>query len=155
MTARDPSTQPHSGASHSRRRGGFGDHDLAAPPPPRDLRAPGRSDQVLVVAALNVIAGIWLIISPWVIGYDSGDATWNPIVFGALVVVFALGRIAMPARTAALSALNALIGVWLFISGFWLADSTGASWNAWILGVIVFVLACAGLASTRDDRVAA
>jgi SPW repeat len=68
---------------------------------------------VPVVAALNVIAGIWLIISPWVIGYDSGDATWNPIVFGALVVVFALGRIAMPARTAALSALNAVIGVWL------------------------------------------
>jgi hypothetical protein len=42
---------------------------------------------------LNVIAGIWLIISPFVLGYGSGDAYWNPIVFGAIVAVVALARL--------------------------------------------------------------
>jgi hypothetical protein len=50
------------------------------------------------------------------------------------------------------SAVNAAIGVWLFISGFWLADSAAASWNVWILGVIVFILAMSGLSASAGER---
>ena len=44
------------------------------------------------------------------------------------------------------------IGVWLFISGFWLASTPRASWNEWILGVIVFVLGAWSAAAGEDAR---
>ncbi|HEY7548327.1 MAG TPA: SPW repeat protein [Hyphomicrobiaceae bacterium] len=39
---------------------------------------------------LNLLAGIWLFISPWVLGY-SGTATplWNALIVGALVFILA------------------------------------------------------------------
>jgi uncharacterized membrane protein len=70
-------------------------------------------------------------------------------VFGAIVLVLALARLARPAGTQALSAINAVIGIWLFISGFWLADSAQASWNVWIVGAIVFIMAAIGM-TTRE-----
>jgi hypothetical protein len=117
---------------------------------PVATRDPHWRDEVIGAAGLNVIAGIWLILSPWILGYTGPDATWNPIVFGAIVLVLALARLAKPAGTQALSAINGLIGVWLFISGFWLADSAQASWNVWIVGAIVFIMAAIGM-TTRDQ----
>jgi SPW repeat len=113
--------------------------------------SPERRGDVVAAAGLNVIAGIWLIISPFVLAYTGADATWNPIVFGAIVVVAALARIAAGAEGAWLSWLNMAIGVWLFISAFWLAESAQASWNVGILGVVVFVLG-AWSAATTDRR---
>lgn len=104
----------------------------------------------MLAGALNVIAGIWLIISPFVLGYTGADATWNPIVFGAIVGVFALARVGGAYRAGWLSVLNMAIGVWLFVSGFWLAHSSQASWNVWILGVVVFILGASSAAATAD-----
>jgi hypothetical protein len=120
------------------------------PDEPVATRDPHWRDEVIGAAGLNVIAGIWLILSPWILGYTGPDATWNPIVFGAIILVLALARLAKPAGTQALSAINALIGVWLFVSGFWLADSAQASWNVWIVGAIVFIMAAIGM-TTRDN----
>jgi len=103
------------------------------------VRPAGGPDQG--AAILNVIAGIWLIISPFVLGYTGADATWNPIVFGACVILIALARIAGGVRAAELSVLNMAVGVWIFISAFWLASSPQATWNDIVLGVVVFVLA--------------
>jgi hypothetical protein len=119
------------------------------------LEAPGaaaavdRRTGVVTASGLNVIAGIWLIISPFVLGYTSADARWNPIVFGVIAGVFALARLAGVDRTAGLSILNMAIGCWLFISAFWLAHSSVASWNVGILGVVVFVLGAWSAAATR------
>lgn len=101
---------------------------------------------------LNVIAGIWLIISPFVLGYTGADATWNPIVFGACVIVIALARIAGGVRAAELSVLNMAIGVWIFISAFWLASSPQATWNDIVLGVVVFALAALSAATPAPPR---
>jgi hypothetical protein len=38
----------------------------------------GWRDDVMGPAGRNVLAGIWLIISPWVIGYEPGDARCRP-----------------------------------------------------------------------------
>lgn len=131
----------------TRTRGRLGAYDAARPAPDEAYLEPqpvaGRpvpEGDAAVGAALNVLAGIWLIISPFVLGYTGADATWNPIVFGAIVCALALLRLAGGARAATLSVVNMGIGVWLFISAFWLASSSQASWNVGILGVIVFVL---------------
>src|SRR5690242_3182825 len=68
---------------------------LGGPPVARPLEAsePGRwRDAVVVFSGLNVLAGVWLIIAPWVLGYEAGDPKWNDVVFGAIVVVLALVR---------------------------------------------------------------
>jgi hypothetical protein len=104
-------------------------------------------DDIIGVASLTFGAGVWLVVCPWVLAYTAADTRWNAVVFGALIAVLALVSIAIPARTAALSAVSAAIGVWLFIAGFWLADSGRATWNDWILGTIVFAVGMTGIAS--------
>jgi hypothetical protein len=114
----------------------------APPPTPRDWR-----DEVIGLSGLNVIAGIWLIVAPWVLGY-SKDPYWNDIVFGAIVALIALARVSGAYRASWLSWINALIGIWLFISA-WVVDKTGtAGGNDVILGVIVFILAVASASAT-------
>jgi SPW repeat len=104
------------------------------PPAP----APARADEARSAAAINALAGIWLIIAPFVLGY-SGNVYWNDIVFGAIVLAVALVRMAAPAL-AVISWINVVIGAWLFASAFWLDKTATASWNDVILGIIVFVL---------------
>jgi len=37
-----------------------------------------------------LILGIWLVISPWVLGfYGNGNATWNMVIVGILTIIFA------------------------------------------------------------------
>jgi hypothetical protein len=135
----------------------LGAYDGARPVPdeaPLGSSAPattpiGHPGDVVAAAGLNVLAGIWLIISPFVLGYTGADATWNPIVFGAIVGVLALARLTGAYEAASLSWLNMAIGVWLFISAFWLASSSQASWNVGVMGVVVFVLAAAAAVPAR------
>jgi hypothetical protein len=101
---------------------------------------PGWRDQVAAASTLNLIAGIWLIIAPWVLGYSGEDPRWNDVVFGAIVALFALIRISGAYRESWLSWLNALIGVWIFIAAFTIDYSTAAMSNDIIVGAIVFLL---------------
>lgn len=125
--------------------------DGTRPAPDEAMLEPraGRRTDAAAASALNVLAGIWLIISPFVLGYTGADATWNPIVFGAIVGLAALARLAGGLRTVWLSWLNMAIGVWLFISAFWLASSGQASWNVGIMGIVVFVLGAWSAATER------
>jgi len=133
----------------------LGAYDGARPAPdeaPLGGTAPapiGHPGDVMAAAGLNVLAGVWLIISPFVLGYTGADATWNPIVFGAIVGVLALARLTGAYEAAWLSWLNMAIGVWLFISAFWLASSSQASWNVGVMGVVVFVLAAVAAVPAR------
>jgi len=56
-------------------------------------------------AWINVAFGIWLFISPWVLGFATGaGALWNSMICGVLLVVFAVARMSgarLPARPAA------------------------------------------------------
>jgi hypothetical protein len=106
--------------------------------------------EVMSWSGLNVLAGIWLIISPFVLDYGGKDAVWNPIVFGAIVGLLALARFAGAFRASVLSVINMAIGVWLFISAWWLADTSRAAWNVGIMGVVVFVLAALSATATED-----
>jgi hypothetical protein len=120
---------------------------------PGSSRLRGWRGDVAAASGLNVLAGIWLIIAPFVLGYGSGDPYWNDIVFGAIIAVLALVRISGAYRASELSWINALIGVWLFVSAFWL-DSTGrAGGNDIILGIVVFLLAIASASATEDAAI--
>lgn len=117
-----------------------------------------RRMQAKVASGLDLLAGLWLIISPFVLGYgDIGQATKtiasqatnNSIVVGFTIAAIAAIRLANAYRfgeyelpTMWLSWLSALLGLWLiaapFILGF--TGLTTAFWNTIILGIIVTVL---------------
>jgi len=147
--------------THERTRdGALGAYDSPRPLPdeaPLEPMTPGpmAREEIAGASGLNVLAGIWLIISPFVLNYWGADATWNPIVFGAIVGVLALTRAAGAYRAEWLSWINMAIGVWLFISAFWLAHSSQASWNVGIMGIVVFVLGSWSAAATGAVRAAA
>ncbi len=100
--------------------------------------------QVQWASILNIIAGIWLIISPWVLSFNGYDSrmTGNNVIFGIVVAVLAAIRAYAPRGTVWLSWINVLVGIWLFISAFYFAGATMATpfWNNIILGVIVAIL---------------
>ncbi|MGH8101046.1 MAG: SPW repeat protein [Chthoniobacterales bacterium] len=106
-------------------------------------------------AWINVLLGIWVIISPFVLGFALlPRAMWNNVVAGIIVAVLALVRTG-PARQAGWSWANVILGVWLIISPFVLAFvSTTAVWNNVILGIITLIVAWANAAATRSHATA-
>lgn len=49
---------------------------------------PGQAQVRLAAVWLAVLAGVWLIISPWVLGYNGLDsALWNNLILGILFVI--------------------------------------------------------------------
>jgi hypothetical protein len=111
-------------------------------------------ETVAATSLLSLVAGIWLIIAPFVLGYGNGDPYWNDIVFGAIVGVIALVQLAGAYTAAWLSSINALIGAWIFISAFWLDRTGTAEANDIILGAIVFVLAIVAATAGREGAAA-
>jgi SPW repeat len=106
---------------------------------------------VTLAGILSLFAGAWLIASPWTLDYVAGDSRLDPIVCGAIVAFIALLRIGTW-RAEWLPVVNVVVGVWLFGSGFWLATSPPATWNSWLLGLAVIVLALLGIDATEEGR---
>jgi hypothetical protein len=106
---------------------------------------------VTAAALLNLVAGAWLVASPFVLDYAAGDSRVNPIICGLVVALVALIRLGAW-RAEWLSLVNVAVGVWLFGSGFWLAVSPAASWSSWLLGLAVVVLALLGIDATEEGR---
>jgi hypothetical protein len=49
------------------------------------------------LAWINVLAGIWLIISPWVLGFQANSAaTWSAVITGIIVGLVALASYFAP-----------------------------------------------------------
>lgn len=145
--------------NETRERRSLGSYDGPRPVPDEAPLEPGMPsrmmrEEVAGASGLNVLAGIWLIISPFILNYAGADAMWNPIVFGAIVGVLALIRAGGAYRAEWLSWINMAIGVWLFISAFWLAHSARASWNVGIMGIVVFILGAWSAAATDAGRAA-
>lgn len=88
---------------------------------------------------VNVILGIWVVISPFVLGFSNRTAMmWNDIATGAAIVLVALFRSASRSTTL----LNVLLGVWLVVSPFVLGASRAvAVRNNIVLGAIIAIVA--------------
>lgn len=92
----------------------------------------------VVLGAFAALSPIWL--------DTSGRAMWSLIVLGVLVALCGLAQITSPTM-ASLDYAMGLFGVLLFLSP-WVMDYTaysGASWTAWIVGVLTVVVAVAAL----------
>lgn len=92
---------------------------------------------------INVIAGAWLIISPFVLNYGSSTPSTNDTWLGIIVGVLALIRAFSSIRsTYWISWLSVVAGIWLIIAPFTLGYTNGtAITNDILLGIIVAVVA--------------
>lgn len=106
--------------------------------------------QVTTASGINVLAGIWLIIAPFILGYANSTPTTNDIWLGIIVGILALIRIFSNARSTWLSGINVLAGIWLIIAPFVLSYANNTPRvNDIVLGIIVIAFALwSGGAST-------
>jgi hypothetical protein len=99
------------------------------------------------VSAINIVLGIWLIISPFVLGYTRYQVSeWNAIACGVAVFLLAL---------AASTWGTLIVGIWLIISPFVLGFSAWPTmlWNNVIVGALVAIVALCS-SSTPSTTVA-
>lgn len=80
-------------------------------------------------SGINLVAGLWLISAPFVLGYAyiTNNALWNDIIVGIVVAAIAAVRVAGPLRHAAVSWINAALGAWLIVAPFVLTYSAQAA----------------------------
>jgi hypothetical protein len=121
----------------------------------RESRGDRHYGQVRFASGINIIAGIWTIISPWVYGFYNGVGNvWNSVIVGIVIAIFAAIRFFGTAGTVWLSWINALLGIWLILSpwiyGF--TDNTGRKWNSVIVGIVVLVLSVWSAVATSSSE---
>lgn len=106
-------------------------------------------------SGLNLLLGVWLFISPWVVPYVAPEARWNDLIVGAAIVLFSWIRLVNRSRAGVPSWINVLLGLWLIIAPFALRYVTnGQRWDSIIVGVIViaFALTSASAGATRTHH---
>lgn len=104
-------------------------------------------------SAGNVLAGLWLVIAPFVLNFESQNtAQWNHVIVGAVVLVLAAVRAFDPDSRASISWINAVLGLWMIVSPFVLgyADVNDAQTNALVTGAIILVLAAFSAYETNE-----
>lgn len=100
-----------------------------------------RAGEIQALSGINFILGIWLIISPWIIGYVSASAKWDQVGIGIAVLILAAIREVAPSQHWA-SFLNGLVGVWALIAPIFLYFGRPAGyWNSIIVGIVIAILA--------------
>ena len=93
---------------------------------------------------VNIILGVWLVASPWVLAEAAGGraAAWASWSAGIAVVVLALAAMHRP--TVRRDVMGIVIGTWLIASPWVLgfAAESAASTNSVIMGALVTAYAC-------------
>jgi hypothetical protein len=122
------------------------------------LPATWRDAGVQTAAALAMLTGLWVAISPWFLTLQAtgGNATAVNLISGLAVVAVGAFALTGPRGFAGLQFGNALLGVWLIIAGPILSQKFAIThsmyWsNSWAGGVLI-VLAAASLAAIALRR---
>jgi hypothetical protein len=105
---------------------------------------------------LDLVAGAWLAISPFVLGFNlEQGALWNTLVTGIVIALFAAVRsFGEGYRYMLPSWMSLVAGIWLIAAPFFLAfGSIAATWNSVIVGVIVVALSGWSIAATPEETV--
>ena len=128
-------------------------HELAEETAPPSYPGPAGGRLSLITDIGVLVAGAWLIVAPFVLGFD-GTARWNTLITGILIVVLAAVRLVSPPKTSRLGLVHLVLGVWLIASPFLLGygDVLEASRNSYFTGAVVAVLALASAAAGGRSR---
>jgi SPW repeat len=119
------------------------------------LPATKRGIAAQAVAALGVLTGLWIALSPSFITlqHGGGNAAAADLIAGLAVAAVGAAALAGPRGFAGLQFATALLGAWVVISPFILAAKFSIAapmyWSNTFSGGYLVVLALAGLATVR------
>ncbi|MET9224659.1 hypothetical protein [Lentzea sp. NPDC003310] len=111
-----------------------------------------------VPSGLNVLAGIWLMVSAVVLDHGGTvaglDTRWVDLTIGFAIVLVALTRAISPRAVARTGwVVNVVLGTWLVVAPLVLDyGSRAVVVNDVVVGAVVVVLTCASLALTKRAR---
>lgn len=91
---------------------------------------------------VNALLGVWVILSPWALGFQSTTvAMANAVIIGVALIAAALGAIFVPRAWEEWT--EGILGLWLIVSPWALGFSThrDAMLTAVITGVVIAALA--------------
>jgi hypothetical protein len=100
---------------------------------------------------VNALVGVWLICSPWALGFQSEmNVLANSVIVGLLLIAAALGAIFVPRAWEEWT--EGALGLWLAVSPWVLgfAGQRTAMISAVASGVVVMVLALWVLTTDKD-----
>ncbi len=103
---------------------------------------------------INMLLGLWIIFSPFLLGFRAVlPAVWNGVAVGLLVAFFSGIRVSIGYNQTGWSWCTALFSLWFIISPFVLgfAKITSVTWNDISVGVVVLLLSWKA-ASTPGPR---
>ena len=92
--------------------------------------------RVKTASGINVVAGLWLIVAPFLLGFGGFDAT-NAIIIGIVVAVLSLVHSMSEMEHPWIAYVNTILGAWLIVTAFMAMASAVVFWNALVLGIIV------------------
>ena len=99
---------------------------------------------------LNLMVGIWLLVSPAWASAGTGGFGGNAALFGIAVIAISIWSLVANPANHAPAWLNLAIGVWMFISGWVLGyETTAVLWNGVITGVLLVVFSVARMSTPR------
>src|SRR4051812_947758 len=139
------------------------DANNAYPDPPAPVVAIGsaRNTRTAKVtrlgAAAEAVVGLWLALSPWLIGAGGSSVLrWNDVAIGAGLVVLSLPRLVKPATPRA-PVVSFGLGAWTIVAAFILSFQNGSTgtaplWNAIACGAVL--TAAAAWSTTETERAA-
>ena len=97
-----------------------------------------------IIEGLGFLAGLWLAMSPWVVGFANQSGIMGSNLFtGLAVAVLALGFASAFGRTHNLAWVTPLLGLWTIFSPWLVADTDPTARvivNNLILGIVILVL---------------
>ena len=110
--------------------------------------------QVATASGLDILAGIWLLISPFVLHFLPHVAMTNNVILGIVVGVLALIRFLGAYDLAVLSWINVILGIWVLISPWVLgfASARVPMTNNVVMGIVVIVLAAWSALATQSEH---
>jgi hypothetical protein len=104
-------------------------------------------------SALNLIAGVWLIIAPFILHYSTPGVMWNSVILGIIVGVLEIVGLAAPSESWS-RWLNIVAGLWLIVSAaiYSYSGSVALLWDNVIVGVLVIVFASWSLTAVQHQH---
>lgn len=102
-----------------------------------------------IASGLNILFGVWLIVSPWVFGYQARGlaATWNSVIVGTLIAILAASNCFSKHLHASPNWICTILAPWITLSPWvygYAANSGGFADN------LVLYLLIAGFAVSGD-----
>src|SRR5689334_7537027 len=94
--------------------------------------------RVRLLDGANAVLGLWLIVSPFVIGAPGQSVATSGIVVGVLLLLLAIARVAYK-RTMVIGLGMVLLGAWTIMSPFVLGETSAdfRTFNYVIVGILI------------------